>query len=125
MKVFAKDQPGLAPAAAHPDITVAAVSPVAAYPNRVRVRAGRPTSSCPNPVAAPFPATRNPKPKVQRSGGRRHDFNLRRRRSLRLFHNNLPARRRSRLHHGHGAGRAFHKAAREQRQADGDQNAFG
>jgi hypothetical protein len=124
--IFARNQPGLTPAAAYPDIAMSAMTPMAAHPNRVRVGAGRPTSNRPNPVTAPFPAARNPKPKVQRPGSDCHDFNLRWRRIFRLLHDYLVTRRwrRGRLHHGHSPGRAFNNTPCEQWQADGNQKAF-
>lgn len=121
-------QTGSTPVAAHPDVASAAtMSPVAGNPNRVRMRAWRPATSDPDPVSAPFPTPRNPKPKCQRAGGHRYNFNLRRRGGLRLGHNDLAwrrTRRWGRLHDGHGSCRAFHNTAREQRQAGGNQKVF-
>lgn len=120
VKVFAREQPASAPTAANPNIAVLVVSPVASHPNCVRVRTRRPVASRPIPVTAPFPAARNPEPNVQRPGRDRHNFDLRWRRILRLGHNDLGGRRRDR-------DRLTFKdhAAREQRQADGQQKAFG
>ena len=109
----------LTPAAAHPDITVAAMSPMTGNPDGMRMRTGRPAAGGPDPVAAPFPTARYPEPKGERSGSDRHDFNLRRRRIFRLLHHDLAAGRRSRLHHGHGSGRAFDNAPCQQGQAGG------
>ena len=126
VKVFAKDQPGSPPAAAHPDIAVTVVSPVAGHPNRMGMRAGRPATGRPNPVAAPFPAAWNPKPNVQRPGSGWHDFDLCRRRGLRLGHYDLSGRRCTRRRSGGDwLGGTFNNTAGEQRQADGNQKAFG
>jgi len=106
--------------AVNPNIAPLVVSPVTSHPNSMRVRTRRPAAADPDPVTAPFPAARNPKPKFQRTGRDRHDFNLRRWRILRLGHNNIGGRRRIR-------DRLTFKdhAAREQRQAGGQQKAFG
>lgn len=126
MKVFARDQPGSPPAAANPNIAVTAVSPVAGHPNRMGMRAGRPAASRPNPMAAPFPAARNPKPNVQRPGSGWHDFDLCLRRGLRLGHYHLSGRRGTRRRSGGDRlGVALNNTAGEQRQADSNQKAFG
>ena len=132
VEVFVGDQPGLAPAAANPNIAVTAVSPVTGHPNRMGMWAWRPATGRPDPVAAPFPAARNPEPNVQRPGSNRHDFNLHWRRGLRLGYDDLTSGRwragwrRGRWRRCHGDRLAFiNHTAREQRQAGGDYKAFG
>lgn len=93
---------------------------MSAHPNATRMRT-IPMSAHPNPLAAPFPNAANPD--ESRVGSDRNNFDLRWRRFARLCHDDFLGGRR--LLHNHGAARlAFDDAAREQRQAGGNQNGF-
>lgn len=104
--------------ASNPHVAVRPTFPMADHPNGMRMRAGRPTAGFPNPTVAPFPAA--PDPDVSRAGRhRRHDFDLRRRRSLCLIHDDFTGG--CGLFYDDGAaGMAFNDATCQQRQAGSD-----
>lgn len=106
--------------AANPNVTVSVPAPRATHPDGVRMRM-IPMSANPNPAALPFPRAANPD--KRRVGRRRGNFNLRRRRRARLFHDDFGIRRRL-LHNNDAAWLTCDDATRKQRQAGGDYNSF-
>ena len=96
-----------------------APDPAAMHPDCARVRAPAPMASHPDPMAAPDPLARNPKPNIRgtRRGG--HDLDLRRGR--RLVRNNDIRRGRG----GHGGRSRWRRRRRRRRSTTGQQRSAG
>jgi hypothetical protein len=106
----------LSPVPAHPKHPPPVTHPMAADPNRVRMRPNRPMTSAPNPTAMPYPRTGNPN--ICRSGRDCYYFSLRRWRNFarwRRFRRNCSVLLRGRSGRWRGGVRRSHGHSRRWR----------